>query len=791
MIRTVILVLILLFIAFFYLTDADAQSVPVLERKASLGIQAELEPNGVKATEVVGGTAAALDMQKGDIIQSVNGVPVSDYQSLSSALAEKRGGDKAHFQVLRSGKSVTLKGKFLPREMERSEHGEVIYSQAPYQGGQLRVIITTPDTEGRHPAMLFIPGYTCSSLDNLDDSNPYKRIIDAYAKAGFVTLRIEKSGLGDSHNTPPCESTDLLDEIENFEVGLHHLKSLPYVDTTKIIIYGHSMGGIIAPALSAKEAVAGVIVYGTTAKSWFEYQIEMYRTQNLLAGMDPLDYEASIRSTYEVNYRYFIQKENLKDIAKDSANAALLQQAWMYDGDEMIFGRNANYWRQIQDFPHLENWKNTTASVLVQFGESDFQAFSLADHQQIERTVNYYHPGKARLISYPLTDHFFAKSGTMQEAYIMYATGQYQQLYDAFNPAVADDAVRWSLDVVNGNFAEAQPELYWQKLNTEPFRGKQDDIYFINEQQGWYVNGHGKIFKTTDGGASWTKVFEKEGTFFRTIAFLDEHTGFVGTVGTDYFPNVSDTIPLYKTTDGGSTWAAVDYTGPYVKGLCAIDIVKEPYINHGVRDYKQHIYAVGRVGSPANMMTSHDGGKTWTSRSMQEDAKMLFDITMFDKNKGIACAASSEDIAVSNALILKTEDGGASWTKVYQSDRPFETTWKASFPSAEVGYVTIQSYNPDPSVKQQRVAKTTDGGNTWTEINLVENPQAREFGIGFIDENHGYVGTMTGGFETRDGGASWAPVDLGQACNKIRIYKDEEKVYGYAVGVEVLKLAEN
>jgi photosystem II stability/assembly factor-like uncharacterized protein len=269
---------------------------------------------------------------------------------------------------------------------------------------------------------------------------------------------------------------------------------------------------------------------------------------------------------------------------------------------------------------------------------------------------------------------------------------------------------------------------------------------------------------------------------------VDSLVGFAGTVGTDYFPDVADTIPLYGTKDGGKTWRSVSYTGAYVKGLCAIDIVKEQFINHGKTDYKIHIYGVGRVGSPANMMVSHDGGATWTSNSMNNDCKMLFDIKMFDKNNGIVCAASDEDLEKSNALILKTSDGGKTWKKVYQSNRPFEGTWKASFPTMEVGYVTIQSYNPDPNLKQQRIAKTTDGGETWNEINLVEDAGAREFGIGFIDENHGFVGTMNSGYETKDGGKTWAKVNLGMACNKIRIYKNANgKTYGYAIGVDVLK----
>ncbi|MEM0543409.1 YCF48-related protein [Flavobacterium sp. j3] len=340
--------------------------------------------------------------------------------------------------------------------------------------------------------------------------------------------------------------------------------------------------------------------------------------------------------------------------------------------------------------------------------------------------------------------------------------------------------------LVNLSFAQ---EFSWNKLETEPYPGKQDDITFVDENTGWYVNGYGKIFHTTDGGKTWEKQLEQKGSFFRTIAFLDKNVGFVGTVGTDYFPNVSDTIPLYGTKDGGKSWNPVSYKGPYVKGLCAIDVVKEQYINHGKIDYKHHIYAVGRVGSPANMIVSHDGGVTWTSQSLNEDCKMLFDIKMFDKNSGIACAATSEDISQSNALLLKTTDGGKTWKKVYQSNRPFETTWKVSFPTEKVGYVTIQSYNPDPNVKQQRIAKTTDGGNSWVEINLVEDAAAREFGIGFLDENHGFVGTMNSGYETLDGGKTWTKIDLGRACNKIRIYATaKEAVYGYAIGVNVYKL---
>jgi len=762
-----------------------------LQRKPLLGARIEYVTengnSGCKVVQVVRGTSVALNLQEKDIITKIGEKTFTSADEFISQFLNYEPGKEIQLSVLRGKKKLTLKAKAVARPYETDDNATVIYDEANYKGGQLRVIINKPFKENKMPAMLFIPGYTCSSIDELTSDHPYKRIVDAYVDAGYVTLRIEKSGLGDSKNTPPCESCDLLDEIENFEVGLKKLKSLPYVDTNQIIIVGHSMGGIVAPAISAKHQVAGVVVYGTTAKSWFEYQIEMYRIQNALAGMNPIEVEQSVLEQYDLNYRYFVKKERLEDIAKDTKADSVLRTSWEYDGNGKIYSRNAEYWRQIQDYPHLENWKNTKAKVLVQFGESDFQAFSRADHQQIVNTVNYFNPGNATLMTYPSTDHYFAKSGTMQEAYNKFANGQIQQLFDEYNHEVGKSAVKWSNEILSKKDEVKLPEKGWKKLNTERYPGKQDDIAFINENEGWYVNGYGSIYHTKNGGETWEKQLEKKGTFFRCIAFVDSLRGFAGTVGTDYFPNVTDTIPLYGTTDGGKTWTPVSYSGPYVKGLCAIDIVKEQYINHGKTDYKIHIYAVGRVGSPANMLVSHDAGLTWTSSAVKK-GKMLFDIDMFDVQNGIACSASSADVSKSHALILKTKNGGKTWKKVYQSNRPFETTWKATFPTKDIGYITIQSYNPDPNVKQQRVAKTTDGGKNWNEINLVEDATAREFGIGFINENHGFVGTMNSGYETKDGGLTWLPVNLGMACNKIRIYKDANgKIYGYAIGVDVFK----
>lgn len=333
--------------------------------------------------------------------------------------------------------------------------------------------------------------------------------------------------------------------------------------------------------------------------------------------------------------------------------------------------------------------------------------------------------------------------------------------------------------------AEVAPT--WQALPTEPFKGKQDDISFVSREVGWYGNGLGKLYRTVNGGEAWAKVWEQPGTFIRALGFLDERNGFLGNVGTEYYPNVTDTRPLYRTRDGGVTWTPVEAPGiEIVKGICGIDIVYETRILQGEKRDVAVIHAAGRVGGPATMLRSVDGGETWKVIDLRAQAGMILDVKFFDAQNGLVCAATSSDLEQANALILRTADGGATWAKAYQSARPFENCWKMNFPSRQVGYATVQNYQEGTT--QRVVVKTTDGGASWRELALVDDAKVREFGVGFVDEKRGWVGTTTTGFETRDGGATWAPVAMGPAVNKIRVLRDGGRFRAFAIGVQVHRL---
>jgi photosystem II stability/assembly factor-like uncharacterized protein len=331
----------------------------------------------------------------------------------------------------------------------------------------------------------------------------------------------------------------------------------------------------------------------------------------------------------------------------------------------------------------------------------------------------------------------------------------------------------------------------WVKTAAEPFRGKQDDVFFLDTNIGWYVNGTGKLFSTRDGGASWKLLWEKPGTFFRTVAFVDEKHGYVGNVGTDYFPDVKDETPLYETRDSGATWTPTKLP-EFVKGMCAIDIARVSYINHGVSAQRTMIHAGGRVGGPPGLVRSLDAGATWKYIDLSKMIGPILDVKFFNENIGFVMAGTIATTAAErHAVILKTINGGATWKEVYRSKRPNEITWKGAFPTDKIGYVTIQSYDDDKTNTQRYVAKTTDGGDTWSEIPLVADHAVREFGVAFVTPEIGWVGAIDGAYQTLDGGASWAKItseDIGRGINKFRVLRTPTGFVAYSVGTHVAKL---
>ncbi len=384
-------------------------------------------------------------LKPADIIVSINGNDVKTLQDLSRQVSLSREGNKVNFKIIRKGKVKKISGIFPAFPYEKSETHEIIYDKFEFDNGYIRVIIDKPKGQGKFPSILFIQGYTCSSIDNVGDKHPYIQLVKGLCDKGYVVMRIEKPGIGDCSNVSECNDIGFKTETEAFLKGLQKLKSYDFVDTSKVFIWGHSLGGIVAPIIANREKVKGIIVYGTTIKPWREYLVEMFRVQNPIMGIDFVENENNMLDYYKIIHALFIDKKEPSLIAKDTVLLTVFKELMYYDGEERIWGRNYKAFVQIDDYNLTEYWSKTDADVLVFWADADIEAFSRYDHETIVDVVNRYHPGKGKFIHLKNTTHAFAKVKSMQHG-IENRTWKY--MTENFNEEIIHKTDEWIKRVI-------------------------------------------------------------------------------------------------------------------------------------------------------------------------------------------------------------------------------------------------------------------------------------------------------------------------------------------------------
>ncbi len=340
----------------------------------------------------------------------------------------------------------------------------------------------------------------------------------------------------------------------------------------------------------------------------------------------------------------------------------------------------------------------------------------------------------------------------------------------------------------------------WHSLPTAPTSWRFDDFYFVNPNLGWVINPsynylgpnqYGRICKTTDGGNTWQILIDNSTTFFRSVGFADSLNGWVGNIadtskGPGGIPFTTDTIPLYQTHDGGTTWTPAPIPYPHPAGICGISVVTDSIV-----------YAYGRYFGPAGYLKTTNKGASWVYKDMSSQALGLIDGHFFNKDTGLITGGANDN----TALILYTTDGGTSWTTVYHATRvDTERVWKIYFPSRNIGYATIE-YEGSLTAYNTWFLKTIDGGLTWTEHPFIANYDLE--GLGFINDSTGWIGGdfLTGTYITHDGGNTWAidatfgvatppyeTAPTGFSINRFRSFGD---TLMYASGNTIYKLNTN
>jgi photosystem II stability/assembly factor-like uncharacterized protein len=264
----------------------------------------------------------------------------------------------------------------------------------------------------------------------------------------------------------------------------------------------------------------------------------------------------------------------------------------------------------------------------------------------------------------------------------------------------------------------------------------------------WVCGSPDLVIGSADGGHTWrvrhrdASIELLEGLLW-SIAFGERSHGWAVARGTSRSP-----ARVLATTDGGRSWTS-QYPG--VEGGWLVSVAATD---------ARHVWAVGHQGSAdlgkGLILASSDGGRTWR-RQRLPTGLVPTAVAFADARHGWAVAV--EDAADASPpvrySVLSTSDGGAHWRISYSAAAGDVLNGLAAVGADHcwaVGYA-----------EQQRtglVVHTTDGGLHWNAQRPV--PRQSLKGVSFPNAQDGWaVGGGGTVLVTHDGGATWAPQSSG------------------------------
>jgi uncharacterized protein len=262
---------------------------------------------------------------------------------------------------------------------------DVVYRFVTIDNAQYQTIITKPKAAGQHPAVLLIGGLGCYSLDHLKPDEAYARVLYGLTRRGYVTMRVEKNGEGQSLG-PSCDSpqSDLHLAVRRSLAGLNLLAESDFVDRRSIFILAHSIGPLEGVLVAQQFPLRGFIAAETIGKSWFEYELENTRRQTLLfAPYDEAD--RAVRIAEKCYHLFLVDKARPDQIMKDLPDCRDYLNT---------FGVSYTYLQQIADLDLSVEWKKVDVPVLVTWGTSD-PATTAEESRYLVDAINSFHPGRA------------------------------------------------------------------------------------------------------------------------------------------------------------------------------------------------------------------------------------------------------------------------------------------------------------------------------------------------------------------------------------------------------------
>jgi len=393
--------------SFFFILMINSINAQQLDRRAmwqaKIGSPTNNEPGAKIISIEKGSPLDKVGLIPNDLIIKVQGELIKDDQIWTEITYGIRSSKPISIQVLRNHQLINIKTKLNAIPKENHDGLDTFYEEVTsIYGVTQRIIITKPKKTGKQPAILLIGGLSCSSIEIYPDrnSNWAKVINDLVEKSGMVVMRIEKPGVGDSEGD--CSKSDFKTDLAGYKAAIKLLKSKSYVDTSKIIAYGSSMGSALAPLLANEFSLAGIISDGTFFKTWFEHMLEIERRIRQMSGDSETEIVEKMNNYYiPLYYGMLIRKKTYQEVVDEYPALG----KYNYHSAQHMYGRPVEYYQQLQDFNLAGEWEKVKVPVRIMRGTNDWIMSSFDNKMIIEVLKKNGHKDHI-LYEYPGLDHW-------------------------------------------------------------------------------------------------------------------------------------------------------------------------------------------------------------------------------------------------------------------------------------------------------------------------------------------------------------------------------------------------
>jgi len=309
-----------------------------------------------------------------------------------------------------------------------------------------------------------------------------------------------------------------------------------------------------------------------------------------------------------------------------------------------------------------------------------------------------------------------------------------------------------------------------------------DNTIYVGTGETWTRNstsiGDG-IYKTTDGGQNWDKLpLEGSERVSNIIVHPnDPSTIYVGELGALW--GDSETRGVFKSTDAGQTWEKIFYVDQ--KTGCA-DLIMDPnnpnVLYASMWEFRRTGWSFNSGGTKSGLFKSIDGGKTWKELRNGFPAGQLgrIAVAVAPSNSNIIYSVIESETSEANGL-YRSDDAGGTWKRL---NGDFGLVVRPFYFSR----IVIDPQNPDVLVKAGLFGSISrDGGNTFKSAGAM-HADIHDILFDNNDSDRMYFGTDGGVYRTWDGGATLDIVDNLPVSQFYHISLDNEEPYNIYGGLQ-------